>query len=77
MLLNECHQRGQGNSLGVLPIDQRDDLAELEAVGLHELLPELLDGSVVLNFLFEELGQLSLAVILQEFVSGHESAADA
>lgn len=77
MLLDEGNECGQGDSLGVVAIDKRDDLAELEAIGLHEFLPELLDGSVVLNLLFEELGQLPLAVILQKLVGRHESAPNA
>lgn len=74
MLLDEGYKCRQGDSLGVVAIDKRDNLAELEAISLHEFLPELLDGSVVLDLLFEELGQFSLAVILQKLVSWHQSA---
>lgn len=77
MLVDEGNECGQGDSLGIVAIDKRYDPAELEAVGLDEFLPELLDGSVVLDFLFEELGQFALAVILQKLISRHESAANA
>lgn len=73
MLLDESYQSRQGNCLAVVSIDQGDDLSKLEAISLNKLLSKLFNGSVVLDFLFEELGQLSLAVILQKFISWHQS----
>lgn len=76
MLLNESDKSRQGNGLAVVSIDKRDDLSKLKAIGLDKLLPQLLNGSVVFYFLFEELGQFSLAVILQKFISRHQSTAN-
>lgn len=56
-------------------VDLVDDVVELEAVVLDEVLPQLLDGAVVVDLALEEFGDLALAVVLEELVGGHEAAA--
>lgn len=65
MLLDEGSQSIQQNLLGVVTIDERNDFIELEAIGLHEAFPQLLDSAIVLDLLLQKLGELPLSIIPQ------------